>query len=838
MRYYTNKNQLILRTTASIATLLFLVQGVNSYAASINLTYPESCLVGTFFCETDTSLPGIPSLERQAYVDTLYDWALAAEPPIQITKEDIELYIDQPTYQKNALSDISFNVNNNGTIEQFGFSDFEHYPLKGQMRDIVFLESMQESILRWENEYITSLASGDEFSDIFDRAIEIYKQYQYYTGEKGFLDVTTNPLLNTLLGAGNTSYGNFFTADGIVEGFTEDLFVELASTAFLENDIAAGLSGVEVTLRDPTTWKDLGKQFAGDLILDQLVKNKVIDSMSKQTLENMFTVVKAVKTGGTGLIMAPATLYYQTFSELMTSYDNASTGAYFTFYYFLMDNYPEKSANFFHSDGSLLAWQTMAVQSQTICNDFTAYLSTASNVDHVAELLCQTNNYTSGLGTWLATVDSQEVYVTSLVNLFLFIKHIDIDELKTKVAQQVALEKASDDYIPPTGESKNAKFWSLMRPAILAGTSDDTVPTVTSLTGRVWMDRNLGASRVALSPADSGAYGDLYQWGRLTDGHEKRTSAVTTVRSTTDVPGHGDFIGGVSSDYDWRNPRNINLWQGVNGVNNPCPTGFRIPTEDEFELERQSWSSSDAAGAFASPLKLVLAGYRPYNPGTNIESAGSRGYYWTSTTYSVYAKKIHIYSGESFIAGYYHAGGFSVRCIKDEPDEQIPTVTSVTGRVWMDRNLGASRVATSMTDEAAYGDLYQWGRLADGHEKRTSNIIAELSASDVPGHSFFIKITSSPYDWHSPSNDNLWQGKDGQNNPCPSGFRLPTISEFQEEIESWASQDSNGAFSSTLKLPVAGYRGYYYGEISNADTKGYYWTSTTLRNEYEITYSF
>lgn len=46
------------------------------------------------------------------------------------------------------------------------------------------------------------------------------------------------------------------------------------------------------------------------------------------------------------------------------------------------------------------------------------------------------------------------------------------------------------------------------------------VATVTSA-GQVWMDRNLGASRVAISSADSLAYGDLYQWGRGTDGHEQ-----------------------------------------------------------------------------------------------------------------------------------------------------------------------------------------------------------------------------------------------------------------------------------------------------------------------------
>ena len=49
------------------------------------------------------------------------------------------------------------------------------------------------------------------------------------------------------------------------------------------------------------------------------------------------------------------------------------------------------------------------------------------------------------------------------------------------------------------------------------------------------------------------------------------------------------------------------------------------------------------------------------------------------------------------------------------------TVTSA-GQVWMDRNLGALRVAQSVDDYHSYGWLYQWGRLADGHEIRSTHI--------------------------------------------------------------------------------------------------------------------
>lgn len=82
-------------------------------------------------------------------------------------------------------------------------------------------------------------------------------------------------------------------------------------------------------------------------------------------------------------------------------------------------------------------------------------------------------------------------------------------------------------------------------------------------------------------------------------------------------------------------------------------------------------------------------------------------------------------------------------------------VNPTTGRVWMDRNLGATRVATSGTDASAYGYLYQWGRDGDGHQIRTSGTRSTKSSSNTPGHDDFITASSSPYDWRSPQSDYL-----------------------------------------------------------------------------------
>jgi uncharacterized protein (TIGR02145 family) len=190
------------------------------------------------------------------------------------------------------------------------------------------------------------------------------------------------------------------------------------------------------------------------------------------------------------------------------------------------------------------------------------------------------------------------------------------------------------------------------------------VDVLNPVTGKTWMDRNLGASRVATSSTDEQAYGDLYQWGRLADGHQCRTSPTTTQLSSSDVPGHGDFILAPNSPADWRRPQNGNLWQGVNGVNNPCPIGYRLPTEFELNAERLSWSSDNAAGAFASPLKLSLAGYRSRSNGS-LRNVGTYGYYWSSTVSSTNSRNLYFNSSNASMFSSFRANGASVRCLKD-----------------------------------------------------------------------------------------------------------------------------------------------------------------------------
>jgi hypothetical protein len=187
-----------------------------------------------------------------------------------------------------------------------------------------------------------------------------------------------------------------------------------------------------------------------------------------------------------------------------------------------------------------------------------------------------------------------------------------------------------------------------------------TYGTVSSAGGKCWLDRNLGASRVATSSTDALSYGDLFQWGRGSDGHQIRTSGTTTTRSPSDVPGHANFI---RNNTNWRTTMNDNLWQGVNGVNNPCPNGYRVPTTTELSNELGSWSSANQAGAYSSPLKLPADGDR--HGGNGTVNAGGYGNYWSSnviTNSNAYYLNIN---ASSYIDSWSRSWGMPIRCIKD-----------------------------------------------------------------------------------------------------------------------------------------------------------------------------
>ena len=170
-------------------------------------------------------------------------------------------------------------------------------------------------------------------------------------------------------------------------------------------------------------------------------------------------------------------------------------------------------------------------------------------------------------------------------------------------------------------------------------------------------------------------------------------------------------------------------------------------------------------------------------------------------------------------------------------------------QIWMDRNLGARRVATAINDVLSYGNHYQWGRPADGHEISVwkgddqttgrgfyeATALEALATNDTPGHPNFIRTNASPYDWRSGNNNNRWAT--ANQGPCPAGYHVPTDAQWATADAFNGGAATNGGttvgwdnntetYESALKLPSAGLRNRSNGLLNYQGTSGSYWSST------------
>jgi uncharacterized protein (TIGR02145 family) len=206
--------------------------------------------------------------------------------------------------------------------------------------------------------------------------------------------------------------------------------------------------------------------------------------------------------------------------------------------------------------------------------------------------------------------------------------------------------------------------------------------------GKTWMDRNLGARRVATAKDDVFSYGNHYQWGRPADGHEitvwngdTKTAGRGLADVTSDLaadanPPHANFI---TNSSDWlANPATSNtptLWATAN--QGPCPTNYHVPTDAEWRTADTAALGSgngtdggDTAGwdnnvePYESALKLPSSGYRATYNGM-LSGQGNRGHYWSSTVASTFAYLLKFSSFSSFIQVDDRAYGLTVRCLKD-----------------------------------------------------------------------------------------------------------------------------------------------------------------------------
>ncbi|MBQ5727152.1 MAG: hypothetical protein IIV58_06800 [Alistipes sp.] len=257
---------------------------------------------------------------------------------------------------------------------------------------------------------------------------------------------------------------------------------------------------------------------------------------------------------------------------------------------------------------------------------------------------------------------------------------------------------------------------------------------ITASNGVVFMDRNLGAYSNPNGSTDAdeifNGYGMYYQWGRKDPfyrpydyafkGNTDKTvysATNTTVRfkyadaEKYDEAGSMEFAiqnptifvrGSKDNDYDWLYNEHCNdLWgdKATKSQYDPCPKGWRLPSEDSFDVfdiaeDEDAAASADVRARYGwtlvdkeSGVKMFMpaAGRKSFETGvfTNMSDYGTDssplpwiGYYWTNSAdkaegvaaYSLYfdlnnTRAVNNHYQPNKVM--YRANAMQVRCVRE-----------------------------------------------------------------------------------------------------------------------------------------------------------------------------
>jgi uncharacterized protein (TIGR02145 family) len=176
--------------------------------------------------------------------------------------------------------------------------------------------------------------------------------------------------------------------------------------------------------------------------------------------------------------------------------------------------------------------------------------------------------------------------------------------------------------------------------------------------------------------------GGYWQWGRK--GPDPSMWYDTNTPNFAHGPsGPGDSEANVGEISGWDETfAPDGAWSdNVKTANDPCPSGFRMPTQNQWDGVRNNnpqsnvgtWNSDDtnysSALLFGSDLILPAAGNRSYDYG-GLNDRGDKGNYWSSSEFAddYGPRKLYLYFRGETPAGFGYSlstFGNSVRCIAE-----------------------------------------------------------------------------------------------------------------------------------------------------------------------------
>jgi uncharacterized protein (TIGR02145 family) len=158
-----------------------------------------------------------------------------------------------------------------------------------------------------------------------------------------------------------------------------------------------------------------------------------------------------------------------------------------------------------------------------------------------------------------------------------------------------------------------------------------------------------------------------------------------------------------------------------------------------------------------------------------------------------------------------HVAGAVAPVTKTVAYGTVDNIPGVPLKCWITSNLGSDHQATSVNDatEPSAGWYWQFNH-KQGYQYISSRIPSTTWISNIN------EIT----DWIA------------ANDPCTielgAGWRIPTSAEWTSVDASGSWTDSDGPWSSALKMHTAGFLNNGDGFLNNRGTYGYFWSSTQV----------
>ncbi|NOU17000.1 MAG: T9SS type A sorting domain-containing protein [Bacteroidales bacterium] len=289
---------------------------------------------------------------------------------------------------------------------------------------------------------------------------------------------------------------------------------------------------------------------------------------------------------------------------------------------------------------------------------------------------------------------------------------------------------------------------------------NEQLPTVTDIDGNIYQTVTIGTQTWMKENLKTTKYNDGSDIPLVTDNAAWTIAGAAYCWYNNDAATYKATYGAL---YNW-----FSVDVASNGNKNVCPSGWHVPTDDEWailttylggesvaggkmkEIGTTHWTTPNTGATNESGFTALPSGYRNYTNGLFFELGGD-SYYWSSTQKDAsIACNRHLFYGFASCTSsgnYNKQDGFAVRCIKNATKITIPD-----GSYRVDETFEISIETTSLASgdgiisyqcnfdydqtKLQYADKSLTGTIADG-----GSVVVNSSTA---GHLQISYMTSTP----------------------------------------------------------------------------------------------